>query len=51
MNEPLNSGSLRLSCDPLGKLDVDGMKRLPSLFDVKAYRIHRAVGIRKRIGN
>ena len=51
MDEPFDPGSLRLSCDPLGRLDVDGMKRLPSLLDVKADCIHRAICISKRIGN
>ncbi len=51
MDEPFDSGSLRLSGDPLGKLDVDGMKRLPSALDVKADCIHRAVSISERIGN
>ena len=30
MNEPFDSRSLRLSRDPLGGLDVDGMERLRS---------------------
>jgi hypothetical protein len=51
MDEPFDSGSLRLSRDPLGRLDVDGMKRLPSVLDVKADCIHRAVSISKRFGN
>ena len=51
MDEPFDSGSLRLSCDPFGRLDVDGTKRLPSLLDVKAGCIHRAVSISKRLGN
>lgn len=51
MDEPFDPGSLRLSCDPLGRFDVDGMKRLPSLLDVKADCIHRAICISKRIGN
>jgi hypothetical protein len=51
MDEPFDSGSLRLSCDPLGRLDVDGMKRLPSLLDVEADCIYYAVSISKRIGD
>jgi hypothetical protein len=51
MDEPFDPGSLRLSCDPLGRFDVDGMKRLPSLLDVKADCIHCAICISKRIGN
>jgi hypothetical protein len=48
MNEPF---SLRLSGDPLGRLDVDGMKRLLSPLEVKANGIHCAVSVGKRIGN
>jgi len=51
MNEPFDSGSLRLSRDPLGSLDVDGMKRLKSPLEVKADCVHCAVSISKRIGN
>ena len=51
MNEPFDSSSLRLSRDPLGGLDVDGMERLLSLLDVKADCIHDTVSISKRIGN
>jgi hypothetical protein len=51
MDEPFDSRSLRLSRDPLGRLDVDGMKRLPSVLDIKADCIHRAVSISKRFGN
>src|SRR5258705_240763 len=51
MDEPFDSRSLRLSCDPLGRLDVDGMKRLPSLLDVEADCIYYAVSISKRIGD
>jgi hypothetical protein len=51
MNEPFDSGSPRLSRDPLGRLDVDGMKRLKFPLDVKADCVHRAVSISKRIDN
>jgi hypothetical protein len=51
MDEPFDSGSLRLSCDPSGRLDVDGMKRFPPVLDVKADCVHRAVSIVKRFGN
>ena len=44
MNQPLNAGSLRLDCDPVGGLDMNGMKGLPPVFNVKTDRIHRAVG-------
>jgi hypothetical protein len=51
MDEPFDSASLRLSRDALGRLDVDGMKRLSSPFEVKADCVHRAVGVSKCIGN
>jgi len=40
---------VRLSCYPLGSLDVDGMKCLLSALDVKADRIYNAVGAGQRI--
>ena len=51
MDEPFDAGSLRLNCDPLGRLDVDGVERLLSLLDVKADCIHGTVSISKRIGD
>jgi hypothetical protein len=36
MNESFDSASLRLSRDPFGGLDMDGMKRLLSPLEVKA---------------
>ena len=35
MNQPLNAGSLRLDCHPLSGLDMNGMKGLPPVFNVK----------------
>ena len=49
MNKPSDSGPVRLSCYPLGSLDVDGMKCLLSALDVKADRIYNAVGAGKRL--
>ena len=49
MNESFDPGPVRLSCYPLGKLDVNGMKSLLSALDVKANRIYDAVGAGKRI--
>jgi hypothetical protein len=49
MNQPLNAGSLRLDCDPLGRRDMNGMKGLPPVFSVKTDRIHRAVSVSKRV--
>ena len=51
MDESFDPRSLCLSRNPLGSLDVDGMKRLSSLLDVKADRVHNAVSIGKRIGD
>jgi hypothetical protein len=44
VNKPLDSGPAPLSCYPLGGLDVDGMKSLQPVFDVKADCIYNAVG-------
>ena len=49
MNEPIDTGTERLSRDPLRRLDVNGMKSLLSVLDVKANRIYNAVGAGKRI--
>ncbi len=49
MNEPFGSGPVRLSRYPLGGLDMYGMKRLLSVFDVKADRVYNGVSAGKRI--
>ena len=49
MNKPLDSSPVCLSCYPLGRLDVNRMKSLLSVLDVKANRIYNAVGAGKRI--
>ena len=49
MNKPFDSGPVRLSCYPLGRLDVNGMKSLLSVLDVKADRIYNAVSAGQRI--
>ena len=49
MNEPFDSGPVRLSRYPLGGLDMYGMKRLLSVFDVKADRVYDGVSAGKRI--
>ena len=46
---PIDSGTVCLSRYPLGRLDVNGMKSLLSVLDVKANRIYNAVGAGKRI--
>ena len=49
MNKSFDSGPVRLSCYPLGRFDVNGMKSLLSVLDVKTDRIYNAVGAGKRI--
>ena len=49
MNKPIGSGTVCLSRYPFGRLDVNGMKSLLSVLDVKADRIYNAVGAGKRI--
>jgi hypothetical protein len=49
VNEPLDSGTVCLSRYPLSRLDVNRMKSLPSVLDVKANRIDNAVGAGKRL--
>ncbi len=51
VGEPFDSGSMRLSCYPLGSLDVHGMKSLPSVLDVKTDRIYHPVSAGKCIGD
>ena len=47
--EPIDSGTECLIRHPLRRLDVNGMKSLLSVLDVKANRIYNAVGAGKRI--
>ena len=49
VNEPFDSGPVRLGRYPLGGLDMYGMKRLLSAFDVKADRVYNGVSAGKRI--
>ena len=49
--EPIDSGTVCLSRYPFGRLDMNGMKILLSVLDVKANRIYNAVGAGKRIRN
>jgi hypothetical protein len=49
MNEPIDTGTECLSRYPFGRLDVNRMKSLLSVLDVKANRIYNAVGAGKRI--
>jgi hypothetical protein len=49
VNEPIDSGTVCLSRYPLGRLDVNGMKSLLSVLDVKTDRIYNAIGAGKRI--
>ena len=47
--KPLDSSPACLSCYPLGRLDVNGMKSLWPVLDVKADRIYNAVSAGKCI--
>ena len=49
MNKPFDSGPVCLSRYPLGRLDVNGMKGLLSVLDVKTGRIYNAVSAGKCI--
>jgi hypothetical protein len=49
LGEPSDSGSMRLSCYPLGGFDVHGMKSLRSMLDVKTDRIYHSVSAGKCI--
>jgi len=49
VNKPIDTGTECLSRYPLGRLDVNRMKSLPSVLDVKANRIYNAEGVGKRI--
>jgi hypothetical protein len=51
VNKPVDSGPVRLGCYPLSRLDVNGMKSLPSVLDVKADRIYNAIGAGERLGD
>ena len=51
MDEPFDAGSVCLSCNPLGRLDMHGMKGLPSVFDIKTDRIYHTVSASKCIGD
>ena len=49
MNEPFDSGPVRLGRYTFGGLDMYGMERLLSVFDVKADRVYNGVSAGKRI--
>ena len=49
VNKPLDSRATRLSCHPLGRLDVNGVKSVLSMLNVKADRIHDAVSAGERV--
>jgi hypothetical protein len=49
VNEPIDSGTVCLSRDPSGSLDVNGLKSLLSVLDVKANCIDSAAGAGKHI--
>ena len=43
LDEPLNTGPLRLACDPTGRFHMHRMKCLLTAFDVEADGVHHAV--------
>ncbi len=45
------ASELRLNRDPLGRDDVDRMKRLMPVFDVKTDSVHHSISISKRVGS
>jgi hypothetical protein len=49
VNEPFESGPVRLNYYPLGRFNVNGIKSLLSMLDVEADRIYSAVGVGKGI--
>ena len=51
MGEPLDAGSVCLSCYPFGSLDMHGMKRLLSVLDVKTDRIYDTESAGKGVGD
>ena len=49
MNEPFDTGPARLHCHSSGRFDVNGMKSVLSVLDIKTDRIYNAVSAGKRI--
>jgi len=49
VNKPFDSRPAGLGCDPLSRLDVNGMKSLQSALAIKADRVYDAVGANQRI--
>jgi hypothetical protein len=49
VNKPLDSSPVRLNCYPLSRLDMNGMKSLRSVLDVKTDRIYNAVSAGQRL--
>ena len=49
VNEPFDSDPVRLGRYTFGGFDMYGMKRLPSVFNVKADRVYNGVSAGKRI--
>lgn len=49
VNKPFDSRPVGLGCHKLSRLDVNGVKRLPSALAIKADRVHGAVGADQRI--
>ena len=51
MSESFDSSSKGQNCEPFGRLDMHGMKRLMSMLDVKTDRIDHSVSTSKCIGD
>ena len=49
VNKPFDPSPAGLGCYKLGRLDVNGVKRLPSALAIKADRVHDTVGADQRI--
>lgn len=49
VNKPFDSGPAGLGCYKLSRLNVNGVKSLPSALAIKADRVHGAVGAGQRV--
>jgi hypothetical protein len=51
MDHPLSTGSVRLKGHPSGRLDVNGMKRVPAMLNVETDCVHRGISTGKCISD
>ena len=51
VDESLDTGSVGLSCDAFGSLNVDRIKRVVAALDIKTDRVDHTVGAGDRIGD